>query len=72
LVAEVTQHLEAQAAGEHPDLVVADLDTEQAAATLAELEEMGLIVSHGRVEELAEQKAKERLATLKQEHGIIA
>jgi hypothetical protein len=37
-----------------------------------QLEEVGLVVRRGRVEEMAEELAQQRLTVLKQEHGIPA
>jgi hypothetical protein len=56
----------------HPDLVVGDVGSERAAAVLAGLEEQGLLVRPGRLDELFEQRAQERPAALKAEHGIPA
>jgi hypothetical protein len=52
--------------------VPGDVNAEQAEATLAILEERGLIVSRGKVEELAEARALELLGASKAEHGIPA
>ena len=52
--------------------VPGDVNAEQAEATLAILEERGLIVSRGKVEELAGARALELLGALKAEHGIPA
>jgi hypothetical protein len=48
-----------------------DVSSERAAEILAGLEEVGLLVSRGRVEEMAEERAQERLTALKQEHGLV-
>jgi hypothetical protein len=54
-------------------LVVDNVATsEQAALTLEGLEEIGLLVRRGKVEEMAEARAMELLAAMKQEHGIPA
>jgi hypothetical protein len=52
--------------------VPGDVSSEEAEAILATLEERGLLVPRGRVEAMAEEIAQERLAALKQEHGIPA
>jgi hypothetical protein len=52
-------------------LVLGDVGTERAQAILAQLEEKGLLVPKARVTELAEEMATERLAALKQEHGLV-
>jgi hypothetical protein len=49
-----------------------DVDAERAAAIFEVLEERGLIVGRGKVEEMAEARAMELLAAIKQEHGIPA
>ena len=67
---ELAAELERRAVDEHPDLVVGDVRSERAAAVLALMEERGLIVGPERVEELAEEKAQERLLALRQEHGV--
>lgn len=47
-----------------------DVSPEEAKATLAALEEVGLLVPRGKVVERAEQIAQERLQALKAEHGL--
>jgi hypothetical protein len=49
-----------------------DVDPERAAGILAALEESGLLVRSCRVEELVEERTQQRLAAMKQEHGIPA
>jgi hypothetical protein len=54
-------------------LVVGSVVTsEQAEETLRGLEEIGLLVRRGSLEEMAEEVAQQRLVALKQEHGIPA
>jgi hypothetical protein len=48
------------------------VDADRAAEVLQGLEEVGLIVPRGRLEEMAEARALELLASLKAEHGIPA
>jgi hypothetical protein len=67
---EVAGQLDAESIADHPDLIVGDVSAERCAEIFAGLEEVGLIVSGARVEELAERRAQERLAALKAEHGI--
>src|SRR5512133_4333980 len=67
---ELAAELDRQAVAEHPDLIVGDVSSERAAAILEQLEELGLLVRPSRVAELAEEMAQERLAALKQEHGL--
>jgi hypothetical protein len=67
---EVAEKLDAEAVDLHPHLIVGDVSPEAAERIFAGLEEVGLLVRPGRVEELAEQKAQERLLALRQEHGV--
>ena len=69
---ELAAELEREAVAEHPDLIVGDVRSERAQAILAALEERGLIVGRGKVEQMAEQLAQERLQALREEHGIPA
>jgi hypothetical protein len=48
------------------------VDADRAAEVLQGLEEVGLVVPRGRLEEMAEARALELLAAMKQEHGILA
>jgi hypothetical protein len=70
LLEELAERLDAESIADHPDLILGDVSTERCAEIFAGLEEVGLIVSGARVEELAERRAQERLAALKAEHGI--
>jgi hypothetical protein len=67
---ELASTLREEAVAEHPDLIVGDVTSEQAARVLQDLEETGLLVPRHRVETLAEEIAQERLLALKQEHGL--
>jgi hypothetical protein len=69
---ELAAELNREAVDEHPDLIVGDVSSERARAILEGLEEVGLIVPRGRLEEMAETRALELLAAMKQEHGILA
>lgn len=54
------------------DLTTKVVSSERAAAILRGLEKVGLVVRRGTLEAMAEEIAQERLAALKQEHGILA
>jgi hypothetical protein len=69
---ELAQKVEDEAVREHPDLVVGDLNPEQAGRVLEGLAARGLIVPGHRVDELVEERAQARLQALKAEHGITA
>jgi hypothetical protein len=69
---EATERLDAEAVAAHPEVVVGDISPERAAATLAGLEEVGLIAPVSRVKDLAEERAAELLRALREEHGIPA
>jgi hypothetical protein len=69
---ELAAELSREAVDEHPDLIVGDVSSERAQAILEGLEERGLIAGRGKIEQLAEQLAQERLAALRAEHGIPA
>jgi hypothetical protein len=69
-IEDAAKTLDAESIADHPDLILGDVSTERCAEIFAGLEEVGLIVSGARVEELAERRAQERLAALKAEHGI--
>jgi hypothetical protein len=49
-----------------------DVSSGRAAEILAALEESGLLVRPGRLEELVEVRAQERVKALREEHGIPA
>jgi hypothetical protein len=51
-------------------VVLYDFGPERAAKVFEQLEEVGLLVPRGKVEERAEQIAQERLVALKAEHGL--
>jgi hypothetical protein len=72
LIGEMADTLLAEAVEQHPEPIVGDVPAERAATIFEGLEELGWLVRRHRVEELAEQLAQERLAVLKQEHGIPA
>jgi hypothetical protein len=65
---ELAAELELAAAHESPDLIAREPNPEQVAVIFEALEEMGLVAPISRIEELAEQKAQERLTALKAEH----
>jgi hypothetical protein len=67
---EVAAEMRAAAADLHPDLVAGDISVEDAERIFEGLEEIGLIVRRHRLEELVEERARERLTALKAEHGI--
>jgi hypothetical protein len=69
---ELAVELRDEAVDLHPDLTRAVFSDAKAAAVLEGLEEVGLIVPRGRLEEMAEARALELLASLKAEHGIPA
>jgi hypothetical protein len=69
---ELAAELSQQAVDEHPDLSSVVVGSEKARAIIRGLEEIGLVVPRGRLEELAEARALELLASLKAEHGIPA
>jgi hypothetical protein len=68
---EVAEEMRAAAVDVHPDLIVGDISPEAAERIFEELEEIGLIVRSHRLEELVEERAQQRLAALKQEHGLV-
>jgi hypothetical protein len=67
---ELAAELELAAEHESPDLIARERNPERAAVMFEMLEEVGLVAPISRVELLAEQKAQERLAALRQEHGV--
>lgn len=67
---ELAAELRREAVEEHPDLTNVVVDEMQAQEILEALEEVGLVVRRGTLEEMAEEMAQERLAALKAEHGI--
>jgi len=69
---ELAAELDLAAERESPDLIAREPNPEQVAVMFVALEERGLVAPISRVEKLAEQKAQERLAALREEHGIPA
>jgi hypothetical protein len=75
LIAELSTWLQDEAVDLHPELrgpIVGRMTSEAAEAAFRQLEEVGLLVRRGKVEERAEELAQERLAALRAEHGIPA
>jgi hypothetical protein len=74
LLDELTAWLEDEAVDMHPDLqvIVGDISSERAERVFEQLEKDGLLVRKHRLEELVEERAQERLAALRAEHGIPA
>lgn len=71
-IEELIEELRTDAVRMHPDLIVGDASPERAAAILDGLEEFGLLVPRGKVEDRAEELAQERPPSLKAEHRVVA
>jgi hypothetical protein len=67
--AEAAEALDAEAVDDHPYLIAGDTTPEKAAVVLEMLVECGVL--DWKVEPLVEERTQQRLAALKQEHGLV-